>query len=162
MPSAMPVADDTVSIASSKTRRELDVPPLPAQEQLAVPDGKIEDTDDWEHNPSNPRNWSSSKKWTATSLVSIHLSFPVTSHSFLTGVLLHACHTSRQLHDGSWPPRPCLEIRYYKPCNPRADPQHLPSVLCHWTFILGSPLRDVRPYLGMPLVLLAPPTLDSH
>jgi hypothetical protein len=80
----MPVAGDTVSIASSRTHvsghktrtRELDILPLPGQEQLAVPDEKIEDPDDWEHDPNNPRNWSSLKKWTATSLVGIRLSFP--------------------------------------------------------------------------------------
>lgn len=80
----MPVADDTVSIASSRTHvsghktrtRELDIPPPSGQEQFAVPDSKTEDTDDWERNPNNPRNWSSLKKWTATSLVGICLSLP--------------------------------------------------------------------------------------
>jgi hypothetical protein len=41
----------------------------------AIPDDKLQDKiedgdDDWEHDPANPRNWSSAKKWTATMLVS--------------------------------------------------------------------------------------------
>lgn len=72
----MQTAEDTVSIASSHTHvggksctRGLDIFSLPSQEQLAV--DKMEKTEDWEYSPNNPRNWSASRKWTATALVSI-------------------------------------------------------------------------------------------
>ncbi|KAN0097326.1 Major facilitator superfamily domain containing protein [Tylopilus felleus] len=76
----MPVADDTISIASShthvgahKTRaNETSIPPFPSQEKPVVADDKIEGKDVWEHSPDNPRNWPSLKKWTATSLVSLY------------------------------------------------------------------------------------------
>ena len=77
---AMPTAGDSGSVTSSRTHVggksrgvELNISP---QEQLAVPDDKIEETDDWERSPNNPRNWSPLKKWTATAIVSIYLSFP--------------------------------------------------------------------------------------
>ena len=78
----MPTALDSGSIASSHTHvggksrtRDFNIPHLLGQEQLAVPDDKIEEADDWEHSPNNPRSWSPLKKWTVTALVSIYLSF---------------------------------------------------------------------------------------
>lgn len=66
------MADDTVSANSSHTVPNSGVGP---QDQLPIPDTKAEDTDDWDHSPNNPRNWSPLKKWTATALVRSHLSF---------------------------------------------------------------------------------------
>ena len=75
----MSTVEDATSITSSHTHvggksrpRELDVSRLAGPDQAAVPDEKIQETDDWEHSLSNPRNWPPLKKWTATSLVGIY------------------------------------------------------------------------------------------
>ncbi|KAH7924032.1 MFS general substrate transporter [Leucogyrophana mollusca] len=51
--------------------------PRGGEGESAIPEDKIEDKiedkeDDWEHDPINPRNWSTTKKWTATILVSYY------------------------------------------------------------------------------------------
>ncbi|KIJ70225.1 hypothetical protein HYDPIDRAFT_104912 [Hydnomerulius pinastri MD-312] len=75
---------ETLSVSTSATHVPDNAPmsepaPLPTggEGQSAIPDDKVEDEienieDDWEHDPINPRNWSSAKKWTATALVSFY------------------------------------------------------------------------------------------
>ncbi|KAH7916329.1 major facilitator superfamily domain-containing protein [Hygrophoropsis aurantiaca] len=51
--------------------------PAGGEGESAIPEDKIEEKiedkeDDWEHDPINPRNWSGTKKWTATLLVSFY------------------------------------------------------------------------------------------
>ncbi|KAF8450381.1 major facilitator superfamily domain-containing protein [Boletus edulis BED1] len=88
----MPVADDTLSIASSPThvnghKTLKDGLAHPGQEQPTVSDEKVEDKDMWEHNPHNPRNWSPLKKWIATSLVSFYtLVTPLASSMMAPGL----------------------------------------------------------------------------
>ncbi|KAF8558851.1 MFS general substrate transporter [Imleria badia] len=91
----MPVADDSISIASSHTHvgghktcaRQLDIQPVPGQEQPVVCDDKVEDTDEWEYNPNNPRNWSPLRKWMPTFLVSLYtLVTPLASSMMAPGL----------------------------------------------------------------------------
>lgn len=78
----MLTTEDTVTLSythvggTEPRTHELDISLLAGPEQVAVPDVKVEETDDWEHGPINPRNWSPFKKWTATSLVGTCLSSP--------------------------------------------------------------------------------------
>ena len=74
-------AEKTVSVTSSRTdvgartrAREPDTSPLPSQELVA--------SDDWEHSPNNPRNWSPLQKWTPTVLVSYAFRSTVSSNWF--------------------------------------------------------------------------------
>ncbi|EGO01812.1 hypothetical protein SERLA73DRAFT_177339 [Serpula lacrymans var. lacrymans S7.3] len=74
---------DTASVATSYTHVS-DVPnpvvnPIPSggEGESAIPEDKVEEKvenkeEDWEHDPINPRNWSSGKKWTATAIVSFY------------------------------------------------------------------------------------------
>lgn len=100
---------ETVSVTTSfthvadngRTNGLLSTPPVGGEGESAIPDDKIEDKiedkeDDWEHDPINPRNWSSSKKWTATALVSVQ---PACGRHVLIGI--PRCHSTRLLRP--WP-----------------------------------------------------------
>jgi hypothetical protein len=58
---------------------------------------------DWEHDPANPRNWSPTKKWTSTTIVSSSISeFNLQRLMSVLGRAVHICRAISKFYHGTW------------------------------------------------------------
>ncbi|KAG6831201.1 hypothetical protein H0H87_005917 [Tephrocybe sp. NHM501043] len=68
---------ETEKVAPASSKGSNDRPISPGNGESALPEDKIEEviedeTDDWENDPENARNWTFGRKWTAVAIVSLY------------------------------------------------------------------------------------------
>lgn len=128
-------------------------------------------SDNWEHDPLNPRRWPTARKWQAMTIVCI---FPpvicimaygiqhpkVSSYTFIATLgssmmapaapeivekygMTHSTDLSSSVR-----PIYTLTARYYKIYNFGDDPLDFLSLICPWTAFCWTPVRNVWPHMG--------------
>ncbi|KIM90654.1 hypothetical protein PILCRDRAFT_811100 [Piloderma croceum F 1598] len=86
----VPSVSTSVTHVQDKDHQMPATSPMPTggEGESAIPSDKEQEAlenseDDWEHDPVNPRNWSSGKKWTAIAIVSFYTFIPPLASSMM-------------------------------------------------------------------------------
>jgi hypothetical protein len=120
------VHDEVSKFGAAQSRREdeimtsLNVLPKSGEGESPLPEDKKEGAlesseDDWEHDPINPRNWPTRRKYVAMVLVRFILCMILLSLvDYVSGVILHLYPAFGQFDDGPWFTTNCIALWHSK------------------------------------------------